>query len=73
MTAPLYPRCSADLCVRCRKKLDPGDRVTIVHIVEKVMRNPTNPLQMGAMLSGEFEMSHVDCADTSLEGRLITR
>lgn len=71
MTAPLHPRCSPDLCIRCRKKFAPGDRVVIVHIVQTILKNPDNPLQMGAMLSGEFEMGHVECADTSLEGRLI--
>lgn len=72
MTAPLYPRCSPDLCIRCRKKMAPGDRVTIVHIVQAVVKNPDNPLQMGAMLSGEFEMAHVDCADSSLNGRMLS-
>lgn len=71
MSIPLYPRCSPDLCVRCRKKFMPGDRVNIVHIVSQTGKNPDNPAQMGAWLSSEFEMAHVECADTSLEGRLI--
>ena len=73
MTAPLFPRCTPDLCVRCRKKMTPGDRVTIVHIVTGIARNPDNPMQMGAYLSGEFEMAHLDCADVSLEGRVLSR
>ena len=71
MTAPLFPRCSPDLCVRCRKKFQPGDRISIVNIVERTGAHPDNPMQMGAWLSSEFEMAHVECADVSLAGRVL--
>lgn len=71
MSAPLYPRCSPDLCVRCRKKFGMGDRVALVHIVTAVGKNPDNPAQMGAWLSSEFEMAHIDCADAALNGRML--
>jgi len=71
MTAPLVPRCNADTCVKCRRKLAPGDRVTVVQIVEKLGVNPANRLQMGAWLTGEFEMTHVVCADPTLDNSII--
>jgi hypothetical protein len=66
----LRPRCDSQQCVRCRKRLSPGDRVQLVMIVEKLGRNPATK-ELGAFLSPEFEMAHIDCNDTSLNGRVI--
>jgi len=71
MTAPAYPRSAPNLCIRCRKVFERGDRVQIVHIVSSVGKNPDNPMQMGAWLSAEFELAHVECADRGLEGVVI--
>jgi len=45
--------------------------VFIVNIIDHTGTNPDNPMQMGAWLSGEFEIAHVVCTDTSLNGSII--
>lgn len=70
MPISLHPRCNTDTCIRCRKKLEPGDRVTPCMIVEQVGRNQTTR-ELGAFLSSEFELSHIDCRDRALTGQLI--
>ena len=67
---PRYPRCSTDTCVRCRKKLGASDRVQVAMIVDKIGRNPTTR-EVGAFLSEEFELLHVNCTDTTLSGQVI--
>lgn len=67
----IYPRCNGDTCVKCRRKFQRGDRVVIVHIVENVGSNPSNPREVGAWLSGEFEMQHSICADPGLDSTLV--
>jgi hypothetical protein len=70
-TASVYPRCNGGTCIRCRKKFERGDRVQIVNIIEQVGPNPSNPREVGSWFSGEFEVSHVECADTTLDGTII--
>jgi hypothetical protein len=62
----LQPRGSADTCIKCRKKLKPGDRVQPIYIVEKTGANPGNLREMGAYLLSEFEMAHISCRDPEL-------
>lgn len=50
--------------------MEPGDRVTPCMIVEQVGRNQTTR-ELGAFLSSEFELSHIDCRDRALTGQLI--
>jgi len=69
----LHPRCSPDCCVRCRQRFLPADRVVVVHIVSKTGPAPDNHMQMGAWLSAEFELAHVECADPGLSGRVLSR
>lgn len=73
MSRSMFPRCNGDTCVLCRHKFQPGDRVQIVHILEKVGTDPSNPKQAGAWLSEEFEFRHVNCTDTGLEGVIVVR
>lgn len=68
---PTHPRCASDTCVRCRKKFSTGDRSQIVMIVDKVGRNPKTQ-EIGAFLSEQFELAHIDCADVGLSGRIIS-
>lgn len=65
-------RIGTDKCARCRKEFQPGDRVVQVLIVVKTMRNPKVAWERGAMLSPDFELAHVACADPGLEGKIIT-
>lgn len=66
MHVPLHPRCGTDVCVKCRKKFKPGDRVTVVNIIEKLGANPNNLREQGAWLTGEFEMAHFLCEDPQI-------
>lgn len=51
----------------------PGDRVTIVYIVQKVGKNPDSKrLDIGAYLSEDFELAHITCSDPGLEARILT-
>lgn len=63
----LRPRGNASLCIRCRKKFEPGDRVSPIYIVQKTGPNPENLREAGAWLTGEFELSHIDCTNPQLE------
>jgi hypothetical protein len=69
----LHPRCGTDTCVRCRKKFEPGDRATVVNIVDRVGVNPDNIRQQGAWLTGEFELLHVDCKNPGLDNSISLR
>lgn len=71
MSAPVYPRCNGDTCIKCRRKFQRGERVLIVNIIEKTGKNPSNPLQVGSWLSGEFEIMHANCEDTALGSTII--
>lgn len=68
---PLTPRVDTDTCVCCRKKLKPGDRVQIAQIVASIGRNQAAGGMMGAYISEEFELAHINCSDVSLSGRVI--
>lgn len=71
MSAPTTQRVSTAQCARCRKDFGPGDRVVQVLIIEKTARNPKAAWERGSMLSPEFELAHVACADPSLDGKII--
>lgn len=58
------------MCAKCRKNLEPADRVTPAYIVQKIGRNPENK-ELGAMLGGDFELVHISCVDTKLEAKVI--
>lgn len=65
-------RVSTHLCARCRKVLNPGDRIVTLYIVDKIGKgNVSNPLELGAFLSSDFELAHYDCRDPSLTRALI--
>jgi hypothetical protein len=57
-------------CARCRKQLQPGDRVATAFIVQTVGRNPETR-ELGAMLGGDFELTHADCKNPQLDPRLV--
>ncbi len=59
------------MCAKCHKMFLPGDRVSMVMIVQKLGVNPDSRA-MESMLSPDFELAHITCADRALEGRLIT-
>jgi hypothetical protein len=43
----------------------------VVNIIEKIGHNPSNPREVGAWFSGEFEVQHSNCADPGLDGTII--
>jgi hypothetical protein len=51
------------MCGKCRKKLQPGDRTGA---------NPNNIVLLGAWLSEEFELTHIDCKDPDLSKGMLT-
>lgn len=71
MNTPLYPRTNGAVCIKCRRRFQPGDRVIIVNIIEKVGQNPSNPREVGSWFSGEFEVQHSICADPGLDSSII--
>jgi len=71
MSRTTYPRTDGSTCIRCRRKFERGDRVIVVNIIEKIGPNPSNPREIGSWFSGEFEVQHSNCADTSLDGSII--
>lgn len=61
------------MCGRCRKKLQPGDRVTYCMIVGFVGSDPLNLAVVGAnMMRDEYEVAHLDCHDPNLSKGVIT-
>ena len=70
MAVTITPRCNADTCIKCRRKFQRGDRVQVVHIVEKLGVNPGNVREPGAWLSPEFELAHAVCEDPGLDGTI---
>lgn len=71
MSRVTYPRSDGSTCIKCRRKFERGDRVQVVNIIEKVGPNPSNPREVGSWFSGEFEVAHINCADTALEGTIL--
>ena len=66
----IHPRCDSTTCIQCRRAFQPGDRITVAHIVVKTGRNEATR-ELGAFLSDEFELSHVNCADPQLSGQVV--
>jgi hypothetical protein len=71
MSRVTHPRSDGSTCIKCRRKFERGDRVQVVNIIEKVGTNPSNPREVGSWFSGEFEVAHINCADTALESTII--
>ena len=66
----LRQRVPVTTCARCRQQFKPGDRVQTAFIVQKIGRNPDTK-ELGAMLGEDFELTHADCKNTSLDPRLV--
>jgi hypothetical protein len=62
----MRPHVDTRHCGSCRKKLEPGDRVTFAHIFQNAALDPRNALVPGAMLSEEYELVHINCFDPRL-------
>ena len=62
----LRPHVDVTSCSRCRKKLEPGDRVTQVYIFVSAGTNPLNVICRGAQIAEEYEFAHMDCNDPKL-------
>jgi hypothetical protein len=63
--------CPTTTCNRCHKRFNPGDRVVIANVIEKVGRNPSDIMQEGSWLSGEFEMSHLMCDNPAMSHSIV--
>lgn len=68
--APTAQRVATTTCAHCRKPLMPGDRVQTAFIVVRTGRNPETK-ELGAMLSGDFELVHISCLNPGLDGKVI--
>lgn len=73
MSVTVEPRCNGDTCVKCRRKFKRGDRVQVIHIVEKIGPNPNNLREVGSWLSPEFELAHANCEDAGLDCVITVR
>jgi len=61
-----------DKCAKCRRAFMPGDRVSVIYIVQTVGKNPeAKRMDFGAFLCEDFELGHITCADPGLEGKII--
>lgn len=63
--AALGARVPDYMCVRCKKRLERGDRVVPAIIVEGIGRDPDTGSK-GVQCSEEYEMVHYDCHDPQL-------
>ena len=63
----LRQRVPLTICARCRKRVEPGDRVIAAHIVQKIGRNPETK-DIGAWIGEDFEFVHAACTDPALSG-----
>ena len=62
----MHPHVTSRQCGRCRKILQPGDRVALAFIYTNIALDPVQQLVPGAELSEEFELVHIHCGDTRL-------
>lgn len=67
----MQPHVDSRTCGRCRKPLTKGQRIMQAHIVEGPSVNPQNLGQTGLMLTGEYELVHIDCRDPYLKRGLL--
>lgn len=73
MVDVLRQRVGVDTCARCRKKFMPGDRAMPAYIIVATnVRHPESK-HLVSQMSGEFELVHADCLDTTLDGKVIAR
>lgn len=68
----LRPHCETWICGKCRREIQKGDRVMQVFIALGKDRNPTNVMEIGMALSGEWELVHVNCNDPLLSKGMKT-
>ena len=61
----LKPHVDSTICGKCRKEFNPGDRVTIAHIVEKTGVDLATFVK-GTTMGAEYEVAHIDCRDPRL-------
>lgn len=64
---PISARVPDFVCARCKKRLERGDRVYPLVIVEGVGRDPVTQGK-AIQCSAEYEMIHLDCRDPKLKG-----
>ena len=55
--------CPTTTCTLCHKRFQPGDRVLTVNVIDKLGVNPNNMREEGAWFVGDFELTHLDCAN----------
>jgi hypothetical protein len=63
----LQPRVDTNTCARCRKRIKPGDRISMCHIVEREGSDMANIGRKGLYLMDCFEFVHVDCKNTGMK------
>lgn len=66
-----HPHVSSEICGKCRKAFQRGDRIVTAFIFDRRGLNPLNLGNSGVLLHEEFELVHVDCRDPSLTKGLL--
>jgi len=66
MNEDRHPHVNTWQCGRCRKDIEEGHRICRTYIAHGKGRDPMNVMNIGLMLSDEFEFVHIDCHDPCL-------
>jgi len=61
------PHVPDNVCGRCRKNIEKGHRVVMVHIVDRPGKDPMNLARSGLFLFEEYEFMHANCKDPFLK------
>lgn len=70
----LQKRVADNVCARCRKPIQPGNRVQAAYICTNPnARNPSKITERGLELGTDCEFVHVSCEDPFLEGKLAAK
>lgn len=70
--APIQRRVEGDTCGKCRKKFQPGDRISQAYLVVRTGVSPKNIMERGVELHDDFEFVHIDCARPGLDAGLVS-
>lgn len=63
-----------NICARCRKPLQIGDRIQPVYILYSTdARNPDKITERGLELGVDSEFAHAECSDPQLDGSSASR
>ncbi len=74
LNAILQKRVPDNICAKCRKPLQPGDRIQHAFIlVNPRAYNPEKVTERGLELGTDTEFCHVECTDPQLDGKYAAK